>query len=135
MRARDPRVVDVRVLNSENNTYYYFTAREDRLKDFYQFIVKDRHINSGPWMPGLSGPAILGVQSIMCGIPTRFPSLDILTWFRNEQKTYLGEYPNPTIAIPEIEDALGRFAPTVTQLHQDGSGDEIRTEPADAIGN
>ncbi len=135
MRPRDSRVVDVRVLNSENNTYYFFAAREDRLKDFYQFIVRDRRINSSPWMPGLSGPAILGVQSIFCSIPTRFPSLDILTWFRNEQKNYLGEYPNPTIAIPEIEDALGRFAPTVTQLFQDGSGDEVITEPNDAIEN
>jgi len=135
MRSRDSRIVDVRVLNSENNTYYYFAARADRLTDFYLFILKDRHIQTGPWMPGLSGPAILGVQSIFCSIPNRFPSLDILTWFRNEQKTYIGDYPNPTIAIPEIEDALGRFAPTVTQLHQDGSGDEIRTEPNDAIPN
>lgn len=125
---RDPRVIDVRVLNSENNTYYYFTARQDRLEAFYQFVVTDRRIQSGPWMPGLSGQAIYGVQSIFCGCPARFPSLDILTWFRNEQKTYLGTYPNPTIGIPEIEDALGRFATTVFQLHQDGSGEEIKVE-------
>ncbi len=125
---RNPNVTDVRVLNSENNTYYYFTVREDRLRDFYQFIVRNRCIHSGPWMPGLSYAATFGVKAIFCRIPEKFPAICILTWFRNEQKTYLGEYPNPTIAIPEIEDALGRYAPTVSQLYQDGTGDEIKTE-------
>ncbi len=127
----NPNVTDVRVLNSENNTYYYFTVREDRLRDFYQFIVKDRHPVYRPitaWDMGLSYAATFGIKSIFCRIPEKFPSSDILTWLRNEQKTYLGEYPNPTIAIPEIEDALGRYAPTVSQLHQDGTGDEIKVE-------
>jgi hypothetical protein len=126
--ARNPNVIEVRVLNSENTTYYYFTARADRLRDFYQFIVNDRRPQHGSWMPGLSYAATFGIKSIFCRIPDKFPALDILTWLRNEQKTYLGDYPNPTIAIPEIEDALGRYAPTVSQLHQDGSGDEIKVE-------
>jgi len=132
MRERNPNVVDVRVLNSENNTYYYFAAREDRVRDFYQFILSDRHVQPEPWMPGMSYAATFGVKAIFCHFPERFPALDILNWFRNNQKQYLGEYPNPTIAVPEIESALERFAPTVSQLYQDGTGDEIRTEPNEA---
>lgn len=132
MRERNPNVVDVRVLNSENNTYYYFTTREDRLRDFYQFILRDRHVQPEPWMPGLSYAASFGVKAIFCRLPEKFPALDVLTWLRDNQKQYLGDYPNPTIAIPEIESALERFAPTVPQLYQDGSGDEIRTEPNEA---
>jgi len=129
MREREPNVVDVRVLNSENNTYYYFTAREDRLRDFYQSILKDRRATNGPWMPGLSYAATFGVKAIFCLMPDKFPALDVLIWLRDNQKQYLGEYPNPTIALPELEIALERFATLASQLYQNGSGEEIRTEP------
>jgi hypothetical protein len=132
MPQRGDNVVDVRVLNSENNTFYYFTAREDRLREFYQFIVRDRHVEHGPWMPGMSYAASFGIKAIFCRFPEKFPAVDTLNWLRDNQKQYLGEYPNPTITVPEIEGALERFAPTVPQLYQDGSGDEIRTEPNEA---
>ena len=129
MRERNPNVVDVRVLNSENISYHCFTVREDRLRDFYQSILKDRRVQPDPWMPGLSYAATFGVKAIFCRVPEKFPALDILVWLRANQKQYLGEYPNPTIALPELEIALERFATLAPQLYQDGSGDEIRTEP------
>jgi len=125
---RNPNVVDVRVLNSENNTNYYFTVREDRLREFYQSILKDRRVQPDPWMPGLSYAATFGVKAIFCRVPEKFPALDVLIWLRDNQKQYIGEYPNPTIALPELEIALERFATIAPQLYQDGTGDEIRTE-------
>ena len=131
MRERNPNVIDVRVLNSENNTNYYFTLREDRLRDFYQSILKDRHVQPEPWMPGLSYAATFGVKAIFCRVPEKFPALDVLIWLRANQKEYIGEYPNPTIGLPELEYALERFATLAPQLYQDGTGDEVRTEPAE----
>ncbi len=127
----NPNVIEVRVLNSENGTCYYPVVREDRLRDFYQFIMKDRRPHHGAitgWDMGLSYTATFGIKSIFCRIPEKFPAADILTWIRDNQKKYLGDYPNPTITIPEIGNALERFAPTVSQLYQDGTGDEIKTE-------
>jgi len=128
--TRHPSVIDVRIKNSENNTFYYFAAREDRLKAFYQFIVADRKTVPGPFIPGISGMALEGSKCLFTSQFNKFPSMDVLAWLRDQQKTYLGEYPNPKIEIPEIENALERFGLVTPQLHQDGSGEEIVVEPA-----
>ncbi len=130
MPERNPNVVEVRVLNNENNTHYYFYVREDRLRDFFQFILNDRHPHVGSWMPGLSWAATFGLKAIFCRIPEKFPALDILDWLNTNKEKYIATngYTGPLIDIPEIEDALGRFPSTATQLYQDGSGDEIRME-------
>jgi hypothetical protein len=125
--SHTPNVIEVRIPNSENNTYYYFSAREDRLRVFYQFILKDRR-ELPMEMPGMSYAASFGVTAIFCRIPPKFPLQDILVWLRKSWVEYLEERPNPVISIPEVENALERFALTVTQLYQDGSGDEVRTE-------
>jgi hypothetical protein len=106
----DPNIEEVRILNSENHTHYYEYMRSNRLKAFYDFIVKDRRPNNSPKMPGLSGRALAGLDAIFARRPAKFPYQDILKWFRDEQKTYLGDYPNPTITVEEIEDALERFS-------------------------
>ena len=115
--------VEFRIVNSENNTYYYFTLRKDRLSAFFQFIVANR-ASGMPQniMPGISGAAMYGLDCIFYGPkPAKFPARDILDFLRNQQLEVLGEYPNPTITSQEIEDGLGRWAATVTQLLADGS--------------
>lgn len=109
-RNPDPNILEVRMLNSENNTNYFQYLRLDRLKSFYDFIVTDRRPSHCPKMPGLSGAAIAGLDAIFDRRPAKFPYIDVLRWMRDNQKEYLGEYPNPTITIEEIEDALERFS-------------------------
>ena len=71
-----PDVKEVRILNTENNVYCFLSIREDRLRDFYQFILTDRRVPTEPWMPGLSYAANLGCTAIFCRIPPKFPALD-----------------------------------------------------------
>lgn len=126
---RHPNLIDVRILNSENNTFYFFALREDRIRAFYQWIAANRRTAFGAFIPGISGHAIEGLKCIFSRPPDKFPAMDILNWLRNEQKTYLGDYPNPTITVQEIEYALEQFRLTAAPLYQDGSGDEIEMEP------
>jgi hypothetical protein len=108
----DPNVEEIRVLNSENNTNYYLYVRRDRIRAFYDFVLADRQTAPAAQvaMPGLSGPAIAGLDAIFDRRPFKFPAHDLLKWFRDSQKAYLGEYPNPTITTQEIEKALERFS-------------------------
>jgi hypothetical protein len=112
MPTLDPNVEEIRVLNSENNTHYYLYVRRDRIRAFYDFIVADRQTvpSAQIAMPGLSGTAIAGLDAIFDRRPLKFPAQDLLVWFRTAQKDYLGEYPNPTITVQEIEKALERFS-------------------------
>lgn len=123
MRTLPDNAEEVRIHNSENNSDYYFTLRKDRLMSFYQFLIANRA--SGypqSTMPGISGAAHFGLDCIFFGPrPPRFPAHDILNFLRSEQKTYLGEYPNPTVTAQEIEFVLGKWAETVSQLLADGS--------------
>jgi hypothetical protein len=123
MQTTVPNTEEVRILNSENNTHYYFNLRKDRLADFYKFLAANR--SSGfpaSVMPGISGAAHYGLDCLFFGPkPGRFPAKDILDWIRGQQLAQLGEYPNPTITSQEIEDALGKWAATVPQLLADGS--------------
>jgi len=106
----DPNVEEIRILNSENNTHYYQYLRRDRTRAFYEFILADRRTVFIPTMPGLSGAGIAGLDAIFDRRPLKFPVHDIVAWLRDNQKAYLGEYPNPTITAQEIEHALERFA-------------------------
>lgn len=110
MPTLDPNVEEIRILNSENNTHYYQYVRRDRIRAFFEFIISDRRTVFIPSMPGLSGAGISGLDAIFDRRPHKFPVHDIVKWFRDNQKAYLGEYPNPTITAQEIEHALERFA-------------------------
>jgi hypothetical protein len=123
-----PLLTTVNIFNSETKTEQPFGAREDRIRAFYQFIVGDRRTanSAKPRMPGISGPAALGLSTMFFRVPGRFPADDILKWLRENQKTYLDGYPNPTITLEEIEDALGRFAAVNTQLLADGQDSSSR---------
>jgi hypothetical protein len=114
---------EVRVLNSENNTHYWFQVRKDRLSDFYRYLMANRASGMpASVMPGISGAAHYGLDCIFFGPkPNRFPARDILDWIRDQQKPVLGEYPNPTVTSQEVEEALGKWAATVPQLLADGS--------------
>jgi hypothetical protein len=114
---------EVRILNSENQTYYYFTLRRDRLAAFYAYLMANRRITlPASGMPGISGPAMFGLDCIFFGSkPSRFPAKDILDWLRDQQLVILGSFPNPTITSGEIEAVLGQWAGTVTQLLADGT--------------
>lgn len=117
------KLTEVRVLNSEIKTHYYLSLREDRLREFYTFMLANRRTVSFGHLPGFSGPTILGLTTIFTYIPSKFPVVDVINWLRNEQKTYLGEYPNPTLTSDEICTALASFAEMRTQI--DGQGNEI----------
>jgi len=123
VRTLPENAEEVRILNNENNTFYYFTLRKDRLAAFFQYQKENR--SSGypaSIMPGISGPAMYGLDCIFFGPkPARFPAKDILDWLRGQQKEQLGEYLNPTITTQEIEASLGQWAGTVSQLLADGS--------------
>jgi len=123
MQTTVPNTEEVRILNSENNTHYFFNIRKDRLVDFYKFLTANRSAgHPASVMPGISGAAHYGLDCLFFGPkPGRFPAKDILDWIRSQQLAQLGEYPNPTITSQEIEDALGKWAGTVTQLLADGS--------------
>lgn len=123
MQTSVPNSEEVRILNSENNTHYFFKIRTDRLAALFTFLMANR--SSGfpaSIMPGISGAAAYGLDCLFFGPkPGRFPAKDILDWIRSQQLAQLGEYPNPTITTQEIEDALGKWASTVPQLLADGS--------------
>jgi hypothetical protein len=123
MQTTIPNSEEVRILNSENNTHYFFTLRKDRLADFYKFLMANRSSgHPASVMPGISGAAHYGLDCIFFGPkPGRFPAKDILDFLRSQQLAQLGEFPNPTITSQEIEDALGKWAATVPQLLADGS--------------
>lgn len=123
MQTLPDNAEEVRVLNSENNTHYYFRVRKDRLSDFYRYLMGNRCSGMpASVMPGISGAAHYGLDCIFFGPkPPRFPAKDILDWVRDQQKEMLGEYPNPTVTSQEIEEALGKWAATVPQLLADGS--------------
>lgn len=123
MPATVPNATEVRIENSENHTHYYFTLRKDRLASFYQYLLENRAAAlPQSAMPGISGAAAFGLDAIFFGPkPSRFPAQDILVYLRDEQKNYLGEYPNPTVTVQEIEHVLGQWAGTVSQLLADGS--------------
>ena len=114
---------EVRILNSENNTHYWFRVRRDRLGEFYCYLMGNRSAGQpASVMPGISGAAHYGLDCIFFGPKAgRFPARDILDWIRDQQKDILGEYPNPTVTSQEVEEALGKWAATVTQLLADGS--------------
>ena|SRR5277367_6177859 len=114
---------EVRILNSENNTHYFFRVRSDRLGEFYCYLMGNRSSGQpASVMPGISGAAHYGLDCIFFGPkPARFPAKDILDWIRGQQKAILGEFPNPTITSQEIEEVLGKWAATVPQLLADGS--------------
>jgi hypothetical protein len=126
MITENPNAEEVRILNSENNTHYYFRLRKDRIKAFFDFALAHRAVRVTPSsapaaMPGISGAAHYGLDCIFFGPkPSRFPAQDILNWIQHEFNTgWSGHSPNFTTA--EIEDALGRWAGTVSQLLADGS--------------
>jgi hypothetical protein len=126
MPVTAPNAEEVRIMNSENNTHYFFTLRKDRLAAFYQYMLENRNAGKpalpASVMPGISGPAIYGLDCIFFGPkPSKFPPMDIFVWIRNQQKAYLGDYPNPTITTQEVEAAIEQWAGTVTQLLADGS--------------
>src|SRR5271154_5519593 len=104
---------EVSIRNSENNSDVYFKLRIDRLESFFQFLMANRTPPSAASaMPGISGPAHYALDCIFFGPkPPRFPARDILA--------FLGERGGAT--APEVEDALGKWAGTVTQLLADGS--------------
>ena len=111
LMAPNPNIEQVRILNSELATHYYLYVRGDRVREFYAFITADRKPDLQPSpIPGLSWSAVLGLDAIFAKRPRKFPTHDLLVWLRDSQKGYLGEYPNPTITLPEIENALERFS-------------------------
>jgi hypothetical protein len=123
MQTTVPNTEEVRIINSDNNTYYYFSLRKDRLADFFVYLMAHRNAGQpASVMPGISGPAHYALDCLFFGPkPTRFPAKDILDWIRNQQLAQLGAHPNPTISSQEVEYALGQWAGTVTQLLADGS--------------
>jgi|HubBroStandDraft_3_1064219.scaffolds.fasta_scaffold194048_3 hypothetical protein len=107
---------EVRVFNSENRTHYYFVVRKDRLQEFFSFAAdgaQDFRLSDG--VPGLSGPASLGLSAIFPSIPSRFPVNDIAAWLLEQEEL------EQVLHSGNIEDALARFAETVPQLLSDGS--------------
>src|SRR5271155_5335793 len=122
MQTTVPNTEEVRILNSENNTHYFFNIRKDRLAELFKYVIANRSSGQpASVMPGISGAAHYGLDCLFFGPKSRFPARDILDWIRSQQLEQLGEYPNPTITSQEIEEALGKWAATVPQLLADGS--------------
>ena len=112
MRTLPANAEEVSIRNSENNSDATFTLRTDRLASFFQYLATNHTSLTPSAMPGISGPAHYALDCIFFGPrPPRFPARDILT--------FLGERGGAT--APEVEDALGKWAGTVTQLLADGS--------------
>jgi len=107
---------EVSIRNSENNSDVYFKLRTDRLESFFQFLMANRTPPSTvSAMPGISGPAHYALDCIFFGPkPPRFPARDILAYLKSRCD-------DEAITPQEIEDALAKWAGTVTQLLADGS--------------
>lgn len=115
----------VRLLNSEINTHYYFGLRTDRLAAFCKYLAENRSSESPQSaMPGISGAAHYALDCIFFGPKGRFPAQDILNWIRDQHSSVWGEVILPPITSHEVEEALGKWASTVTQLQADGKDRE-----------
>lgn len=115
-------IIEVRVMNSENSTYYYLYLRKDRLTGFYNFILRYRTmiaLTKPIPGPGVSAPAATGLNAIFTIIPQKFPLADILLWLCTKQKTYLGS--QMRVTLQEIEAALAKYGQVVPLLRGDGS--------------
>jgi hypothetical protein len=119
--VKDKLVEEVRVMNSEIHTHYYMYIRRDRLVGFYDFMLRNRKTVSFGLLPGYSAATVLGLSAIFAHIPSKFPITDIIHWLRDEQKNYLGSYPNPTLTAEEICTALAEYSRVMSQLRCDGS--------------
>ena len=76
MRTLPENAEEVRILNTENNTFYYFTLRKDRLTAFFQYLKENR--SSGypaSIMPGISGCNVCAglylLRSEACTLPRK----------------------------------------------------------------
>ena len=100
---------EIRVFNSDIQTYYYLHIRKDRVQAFYSLIAQERHPARVSSMPGLSWAAISGLDAIFERRPLKFPVYDILHWFCDNALTYAPQF-DPPLTQAEIEHALERFA-------------------------
>jgi len=127
MRTLPANAEEVTIHNSENLSGYCFTLRTDRLASFFQYIAANRASASPQQnaMPGIGGAAVYGLDCIFFGPkPPRFPALDILRWLRDRlvaDPITVQHMENIDLQVHEVEDALGRWAGTVSQLLADGS--------------
>jgi hypothetical protein len=101
--ATDPNILEVRIQNSENNTFYYLSIRRDRLDAFWAFLHQREFADAVPGMPGLSWAAMQGLDAIFDKRPRKFPVYDIIQWF------LLG-CAKAGITAAEIEKALEKFS-------------------------
>jgi hypothetical protein len=115
-------VSPIQVMNRETGAYHDLSLRADRLVGFYDFVLQHRDPTIPPSiMPGINAAAATGLGAIFTYIPQKFPVESILYFLRDKQESYCDGYPNPTITLQEVEDALGRFGQTVRLLRGDGS--------------
>jgi hypothetical protein len=110
-------IIDLRIMNTENHTYYAFYVREDRFTEFIRFL-KDHHesLPRKNWEQGVDGSAVLGFSTIFTSMPTmqKFPVLDVLKFLRDYTL-------NPLISLEEVERGLTHFALTRNTLRGDGT--------------
>lgn len=121
-------IVDVRVLNSEINSYYSMPVRSDRLAAFLAALADDvaqpgyEHLSDAELATGVSGSATLGMNTIFTHIPQRFPVIDILRYLRRSYYALFDtEMYDTQISLRDVEAALARFAATVPTVYGDGS--------------
>ena len=106
---------DVRVLHGGNHTHYYLTVRDDRLAQFYDFILEHRSSltaqTSEELLPGVSAAAVTGLSAIFTNIPNKFPIQDIITFLRADMMFW--RCPEEVVKLPEVTAALVRFGQSV----------------------
>jgi hypothetical protein len=109
-------LTEVRVHNTELNTDYYFSVRQDRVNEFLAWAgsnsVPDLPV-AKDWSEGVSGGACCGLISIFPQIPFRFPMADLLR--------YLSTLGDKSLTLEQVEYALERFALTTSTLTGDGN--------------
>ena len=107
--ATEPNVLEVRILNSENNTAYYLYVREERLKAFHELLSQRPYRDVPAGMPGLGWQGMLGLDAIFEKRPRRFPVHDILGYLAN------GTGASPTEVEKTLEKFSTQFPPDVAE--------------------
>jgi hypothetical protein len=100
----EPNNPQVQIYNSEYGRSFNLYIRLDRLQEFKEFVKRERYERQPSSMPGLSWPALLGLDAIFARRPKKFPVEDLLDWLAS------GIQDNPPVTKPEIEYALERFS-------------------------
>jgi hypothetical protein len=105
----ESNVLKISILNSDAGRKFDLHVRRDRLKAFYELLMRrrcnDEYQPAASGMPGLSWSAFMGLDAIFDRRPKSFPARDILQFLADHTIPVGGPF-----TPHEVESALERFS-------------------------